>query len=421
MPREMKETGIEWIGEVPKDWEIVPGKYLFKNTKIVVGALERQFERLALTMNGVIKRSKTNSDGLQPADFSSYQILDVDQLVFKLIDLQNISTSRVGISPYRGIVSPAYIILKKLNNNTKSKFYYYWYMSMYYNRVFNLLGDAGVRSNINSTELLDLKAPKPPLEEQKKIADLLDKKCQEIEEIKETIESEIKTLDEYKKSIITEAVTKGLDKNVEMKDSGIDYINDYPAHWKIKRIKYLISERNARTKDGKGELLSVSQYRGVIPSSTNKMRVAQAKTLIGYKLVKKGDLVFNKLNPELARFGVSIYDGITSPDYAVYIVNKELVLEKFLELILRTDRYSVEYGRVSLGVGEGFKRLYTDQLGRFNIACPSIDEQRVIIAYLNTETKLIDESIATKQKQLETLEEYKKSLIYEYVTGKKEA
>lgn len=420
MTRKMKDSGIEWIGEIPEEWEVVPTKYLFETNKKIVGSNEKHYDRLALTLKGVLKRDKNSRDGLQPTNFTSYQILEKDQLVFKLIDLQNISTSRVGISPYRGIVSPAYIILSNSRNEVNPKYYYYWFMNMYNYNIFNLLGDAGVRSNISSSELLKIQVPSPNSKIQNNIVRFLDKKTKQIEDVKNKISKEIETLENYKKSIITEAITKGLDKNVEMKDSGIDYINEYPAHWEIKRVKYLISERNARTKDGKGELLSVSQYRGVIPSSTNKMRVAQAKSLIGYKLVKKSDLVFNKLNPELARFGVSEYDGITSPDYAVYIVSRESILEKFLELILRTDRYAVEYGRVSLGVGEGFKRLYTDQLGRFNVACPSINEQNQIVDYLDKKTKLIDDSIAIKQKQLEVLEKYKKSLIYEYVTGKKE-
>lgn len=420
MPRKMKDSGIEWIGEIPEDWELVPGKYLFKNKKTIAGIAEEKYERLALTLNGVIKRSKINSDGLQPANFMTYQILNKDELVFKLIDLQNINTSRVGISPYRGIVSPAYIILKKTNEDVDAKFYYYWYYSLYLNQVFNLLGDAGVRSNINSTELLNIPVPALSYKSQKFISRELSTIENKVKNQMKLINQQIQTLEDYKKSVITEAVTKGLDKNVEMKDSGIEYINEYPIHWKIKRVKHFISERKARSKYGEGELLSVSQYRGVIPSSQNTMRVAQAKSLVGYKIVKNRDLVFNKLNPELARFGVSEYEGITSPDYAVYTVDKNQINEKFLEHILKTDRYAIEYGRVSLGVGEGFKRLYTNQLGQFNVACPSIQEQEQIVAYLDKKTATIDDAIVAKQKQLEILDEYKKSLIYEYVTGKKE-
>lgn len=160
MTRKMKDSGVEWIGEIPEDWKLVPARYLFKSNKKIVGIKESEYDRLSLTMKGVLKKSKYNAEGLQPSNFNSYQILNVNQLVFKLIDLQNESTSRVGISPYKGIVSPAYIILDKKNTNTNNKFYYYWYMSMYLNKIFNLLGDAGVRSNINPTELLDLKVPR---------------------------------------------------------------------------------------------------------------------------------------------------------------------------------------------------------------------------------------------------------------------
>lgn len=247
MARRMKDSGIEWIGEIPEDWQLVPARYLFKSSKKIVGFKENEYERLSLTMKGVLKKSKYNSEGLQPSNFNSYQILNINQLVFKLIDLQNVSTSRVGISPYKGIVSPAYIIIDRKNDNTNNKFYYYWYMSMYLNKVFNLLGDAGVRSNINSTELLDLKVPRTSIKEQDKISCFLDKKTGQIEDIKSTIEEEIQTLEDYKKSIITEAVTKGLDKNVEMKDSGIEWIGKIPKHWETKAVKSITTKSERGT------------------------------------------------------------------------------------------------------------------------------------------------------------------------------
>ncbi len=123
--REMKDSGVEWIGEIPKDWEIVPTKRFFRNIKRVVGSDVDNYERLALTMNGVIKRSKEDSEGLQPEKFEGYQILRKNELVFKLIDLENVKTSRVGLSSYTGLVSPAYIVLT--NELEDNRYYYYWF------------------------------------------------------------------------------------------------------------------------------------------------------------------------------------------------------------------------------------------------------------------------------------------------------
>ena len=178
----MKDSGIEWIGAIPEHWKVVKGKNLFTNDKSIVGARVDDYERLALTMKGVIKRSKDDNEGLQPDKFNSYQILRENELVFKLIDLQNISTSRVGLSGYTGIVSPAYIILKS-NGSILPTYAEKYYLSLWMNQIFNFLGDAGVRSSLNAGELLNLYLPVPPLSEQKAIADYLDDKCGQIDEI----------------------------------------------------------------------------------------------------------------------------------------------------------------------------------------------------------------------------------------------
>ena len=152
--RPMKDSGVEWIGEIPQTWNLIPTKRRFCAVKRVAGEQVNEYERLALTMNGVIKRSKDDSEGLQPEKFEGYQILRENELVFKLIDLENVKTSRVGLSPYTGLVSPAYIVLT--NGETDNRYFYYWFMFLYYNEVFNHLGGDGVRSAINAKELLAL-------------------------------------------------------------------------------------------------------------------------------------------------------------------------------------------------------------------------------------------------------------------------
>ena len=202
----MKDSGIPWVGEIPNEWSVNRAKYCFVNTKEIAGCRSDRYERLALTMNGVIKRSKDDSNGLQPEKFETYQILRPDELVFKLIDLQNVSTSRVGLSPYLGLVSPAYIILKS-NKRVLPAFAEKYFLMLWKNQIFNALGDAGVRSNLNSKDLLELSIPLPPLDEQQEIADYLDNKCAEIEQIIADKKTQIETLDGYKKSLIYEYVT----------------------------------------------------------------------------------------------------------------------------------------------------------------------------------------------------------------------
>lgn len=415
----MKDSGISWVGEIPKEWSVNRAKYCFVNTKEIAGCRSDRYERLALTMNGVIKRSKDDSNGLQPEKFETYQILRPDELVFKLIDLQNVSTSRVGLSPYLGLVSPAYIILKS-NKRVLPAFAEKYFLMLWKNQIFNALGDAGVRSNLNSKDLLELSIPFPSFAEQQRIAEFLDRECGKIDGLKADIQAQIDTLEQYKRSVITEAVTHGLNPSAPMKDSGIKYISEHPIHWSLRRLKYILNERNERSVTGTEELLSVSLYKGVIPSTEMTNRTMQADSLIGYKRVHKGDLVFNKLNPGMARFGCSNYDGITSPDFAVYIVNENYCNAKFLQYLLKTDFYVEKIKSVSMGVGDGFTRLYSNQLYEFFVALPPRDEVSIIINYLDNKCAEIEQIIADKKSQIETLDGYKKSLIYEYVTGKKE-
>lgn len=196
---------MPWIGEIPEEWNLLPTKRLFKSEKRVAGSCADQYERLALTTQGVIKRSKDDNEGLQPEKFEGYQILKQNELVFKLIDLENLKTSRVGLSPFTGLVSPAYIVLT--NQADDNRFFYYWFIFMYYNNVFNQLGGAGVRSALNAKEVCAL--PIPDIDEEKRIsiADYLDEKCSKIDAIIAKQEQIIEKLKEYKLALITEAVT----------------------------------------------------------------------------------------------------------------------------------------------------------------------------------------------------------------------
>ena len=180
--RTMKDSGIEWIGEIPEDWEIIKTKHCYTTQKNVVGDKSDEYERLALTLQGVIKRPKDDSTGLQPEAFNGYQILKENELVFKLIDLENVSTSRVGYSPYNGIVSPAYIVLTP-RNYCESKYGYYYFISMWQREIFNHIGDDGVRSSLNSSDLLNIPYLLVTNEEKNRIVCCLDRKCTEIDSV----------------------------------------------------------------------------------------------------------------------------------------------------------------------------------------------------------------------------------------------
>ena len=415
--RKMKNSGIEWIGQIPEEWNIWPTKRFFRHTKTLAGEQVDSYERLALTMNGVIKRSKDDSEGLQPEKFDTYQVLRENELVFKLIDLANVKTSRVGLSPYTGIVSPAYIILT--NDNEDNRFYYYYFMSLYYNEIFNNLGDNGVRSSLNAQDLLNIPIVDIPSSLQKRIADYLDEKCGKIDRYIEKQQKIIDKLKEYKQAVITEAVTKGLDPDAPMKDSGIEWIGMIPEHWKVMRIKNLLKERNERSEDGIEEPLSMSQKLGLIPTKFMDTIPNIASSFIGAKLAYVNDLVFNKLKAHLGVFSVSHYDGLVSPDYAVYY-STGLANLKYLEYTFKTPQCICEFRKKSSGIADGLTRLYTSGLFSIYVPFPCIMEQNCIAKHLETKCSEIDSAISKQTSIIEKLTEYKKSLIYEAVTGKLE-
>ncbi len=419
--REMKDSGIAWIGVIPQDWEIVRTKSLYCSAKEIAGDRADDFERLALTLNGVIKRSKEDSVGLQPEKFSGYQILKKGELVFKLIDLENVATSRVGLSPYTGIVSPAYIVLSKQSRakDLVVRYSMYHFLSMWQREIFNQMGDNGVRSSLNTKELLNIPHPFPSICEQKRIVTFLDAQCAEIDTVLEKTRASIEEYKKLKQAVITQAVTKGIRGDRPMKDSGIEWIGDIPAEWDVIRVKQLLKERNERSKEGKEEPLSMSQKVGLVPTKFLDSIPNMASSFVGAKLAYVDDLVFNKLKAHLGVFSVSRYDGLVSPDYAVYCSTGKSNL-KYLEYIFKTPQCIGEFRKKSTGIAAGLMRLYTEGLFSIYLPYPALSEQEEIAEYLNEKCAGIDALIAKKQQYLTEIENYKKSLIYEYVTGKKE-
>ena len=200
-------------------------------------------------------------------------------------------------------------------------------------------------------------------------------------------------------------------------DSGVEWIGEIPAEWQTMRLKYLLNERNTRTTTGNETLLSVSVHYGVVPSNELRQRTMQADSLIGYKVVDKGDMVFNKLNPNLARFGYSGYGGITSPDFAVYYPKEPVRIDmRFLVYLIRTPTYVERIKQLTSGVGEGFARLYTDELFNISIGLPPLQEQRRIADYLDERCDAIDRAKKTIEDEVGALQRLRVATIFKAVT-----
>lgn len=339
--REMKNSGIEWIGEIPSKWSTDRLQWHLEEIKIQNSPLQSE-QVLSLTIEtGIIPYEyKGNQGNKAKENYEEYKLAYPNTLV---VNSMNVIIGAVGISNYFGCVSPVYYVFKT-TPNTDLRYIYYLFTNVGFQKEMRKYakGILEIRLRISSTDMLKRIIPKPSYDEQQRIADFLDRKCAEIDTV---IEKTKATIEEYKKlkqSIITEAVTKGIRGNRPMKDSGVEWIGRIPSHWKVIKAKWLLDERKKRSEEGAEEPLSMSQKFGLIPTKDMDIIPNMASSFVGAKLAYKDDLVFNKLKAHLGVFAVSKFEGLVSPDYAVYY-STGLADVKYLEYLFKTPQYIAEF------------------------------------------------------------------------------
>lgn len=429
--REMKDSGVAWIGVIPQDWEIVRTKSLYCSAKEIAGDRADDFERLALTLNGVIKRSKEDSVGLQPEKFSGYQILKKGELVFKLIDLENVATSRVGLSPYTGIVSPAYIVLSKQSRakDLVVRYSMYHFLSMWQREIFNQMGDNGVRSSLNAKELLNIPHPFPSIYEQKRIVTFLDAQCAEIDAVLEKTRASIEEYKKLKQAVITQAVTKGIRGDRPMKDSGIEWIGKIANEFAVYKFKYLLKTPMQYGANEAGITFDKTLPRYIrITDITSDGRLKQDNRLCIEDTVAKpyilqdGDLLFARSGGTVGKSFLykQSYGNAAFAGYLIRaVVNRTIAVPEYVYYYTNSSIYDT--WKNSIFIQSTIQNIGADRYSNMPIIVPNnIEEQRSIVEYLNERCVGIDALIRKKQQYLTEIENYKKSLIYEYVTGKKE-
>ena len=261
--------------------------------------------------------------------------------------------------------------------------------------------------------------PIPSMPEQTQIANFLDRKTEQIDELIRIKERRIELLQAQRTALINQAVTKGLDPNVEMKPSGVEWIGEIPRHWEVRRNKRIFYERDDRSATGKEELLTVSHITGVSPRAEKKnVGMFLAETLEGYKHCSVGNLVINTMWAWMGALGVSTFDGIVSPSYNVYQLKSSEYLPRYYDYLYRIPNHVTEIIRWSKGIWHSRWRLYPDAFFSMFTITPPFREQAQIVDFLDCKTEQIDELIAAEQRKIELLKEYRQSLISEAVTGK---
>ena len=424
-----KNSGVEWLREIPSHWEILKTKYVHKNIKFL--NTNRICDNvLSLTLRGVVNNNIDNPEGLVPKDYAAYQIFEKDDLVFKLIDLENISTSRVGIVHEKGIMSSAYIRLK-IGKISIPKFAYYYYYFLYINNVYNNIG-CGVRSTLNPTDLLNIKFPLPPKDEQEKIASYLDEKIAKIDASISGKEKFIELLKEQKQIIINDAVTKGLNKNAKFKNSGVEWLGQIPSHWDVKRFKdyfkfdkgLTITKENLQDEGifcvNYGEIHSKLGFE-VNPKIDNLKCVGKEYLKANQKsLVKNGDFIFADTSEDIEGAGNFTYLNSCLPTFAGYHTiicrHKKNLASRYLAYEFQSTTFRSQIQKRVKGV-----KVYSITQGLLAdliIWLPPKEEQEKIVSYLDEKISKIDKLINLEQEYIKSLKEYKASLIDSIVTGK---
>lgn len=413
--RKMKDSGVAWIGEMPEDWTVKRGKFTLK---LLNRPVKETDDVITCFRDGeVTLRTNRRTDGFTVSVKEiGYQGIEPGDLVIHGMDG---FAGSIGISDSRGKSSP---VLVACDTDENKRYIMYYLRSMAYNDVFTALA-TGIRvrsCDLRWNKLAELPYILPSLEEQNQIVLAIESSTSKVDALISNVQAQIEKLKAYKQSLITEVVTKGLDPNVPMKDSGVEWIGEIPKCWNMVRGKALFEECDARSDDGSEELLTVSQYTGVTPRSQKSVNMFESTTLEGYKICEVGDIAANTMWLWAGAIGVSEYRGVISPSYNVYRQKEIKYISSYLDCLLRIPLLVQEYASRSTGIRASRLRLYPKDFMDIMFPVPPIEEQKTIMDILGKKIDMVNQMISIKQSKIEKLELYKRSLIYEYVTGKKE-
>lgn len=417
MSKEMKNSGIPWIGDIPKDWRIVRNKNVFSNSKILVGDAWNTTQLLSLTTKGIKAVAIGSTSGKVPDSYDTYQVVEKDNIVMCLFDL-DCSAVFSGLSPIHGMISPAYKALT-IKNGFLPDFYAKWFDYIFDGRKFMFLSK-NIRYSLTYDEFASLQVVAPSLLEQQKIASFLDKKCSEIDEMIALQEKIVEELKAYRQSVITEAVTKGLNPDVPMKDSGIEWIGEIPEHWKVDLLSLLFEEHKQKNTGLLCKNLLSLSYGKIVRKNIDSVGGLLPQSYDGYNIVDKGDIVFRltdlQNDKKSLRTGLVRERGIVTSAY-VTLRSRKPVLSAYYQYLF----HSYDVMKVFYGMGDGVRQgMNYGDLRKMLIVTPPHSEQNEIVEFLDTKCTEIDNLISIKLSKIDSLNEYKKSIIYEYVTGKKE-
>ena len=422
--REMKDSGVKWVGEIPSSWKVYKVKQIADSNNDVLPENYEEEQEIdyieigSVTYEHGVRTTEKMKFGNAPS--RARRIVHNGDTIISTVRTYLKAIAYIDNSLADKIVSTGFSVVTP-HKDVVAKFLYYALST--HSFISNVEAHSvGISyPAINNTNLMDLKIVLPMQREQIQIASYLDAKCSKIDEIIEKQRAIIEKLKEYKFSIITEAVTKGINTDVELKDSTIDMCEQIPVHWSISQNRYLFSLRDEKNYKPLEEVRLLSLYTdlGVFPHGEQEERGNKAVKAEGYKVVYENDIVVNIILAWMGAIGRSAYDGVTSPAYDIYKPN-ENVCSRYYHYLYRTKPFSAECYKYGRGIMAMRWRTYSSEFKSIKVPVPPYIEQCQIADYLDSKCEMLDKTIADRNKAIEKLQEYKKSLIYEVVTGKKE-
>jgi type I restriction enzyme S subunit len=409
-----KDSGVEWLGEIPDSWNLIPNKHIFSLKKIQVGKRSHEYDLLSLTLKGIIKRNMENPEGKFPAEFDTYQEVDKGDFVFCLFDVEE-TPRTVGLSDFKGMITGAYTVFS-VNSRFNRQFLYFFYLNLDSKKRLKPLY-RGLRNTIPKDSFMSFKSFLPTLIEQERIAHFLDQKTAKIDQAVAIKEKQIALLKERKQILIQNAVTQGLNPNAPMKDSGIDWIGQIPEHWSLQPGFMTFSESKRVNKGMVDDSVLSLSYGKIILKPKEKLVGLVPESFETYQLVQPGDIIVRctdlQNDKTSLRTGISKFYGIITSAYLNLRVKTEVA--DYIHSYLHT----LDITKVIYKFGSGLRQnLSFNDFKHMKIVVPPIEEQKDIVEFIDTQTQKIDQAIALQQQQIDKLKEYKTTLINSAVTGK---
>jgi type I restriction enzyme S subunit len=419
---EYKDSGVPWLGKIPAHWNIQRNKVLFKPRHQIVGDRHTEYTLLSLTLRGVIKRNLEGAKGKFPAEFNQYQVVSPGDFVFCLFDIDE-TPRTVGLSTLEGMITGAYNVYE--NISPESKYLYYYYLSVDERKLLKPLY-TGLRKVIQTDRFLRTRSPQPPAEEQIQIAKFLNWKTAQINKFIRNKRRLIELLKEQKQNIINEAVTRGLDPNVKLKPSGVDWIGDIPEHWQVQRVGNFARVGNGSTPsrsmpgywlNGHFPWLNSSQVNRGFIDSADQFVSSLALRECHLPILKKGTLLVAITGQGKTRGTAALLDiEATINQHLAFIdIRNPIVSVEYLQRIFSAS-YNV-LRSISDASGSTKGALTCDDIKKFKVPLPPINEQDQILLDTRITTNAIDQAITRAEREIELMREYRTRLISDVVTG----